>query len=1461
VPEIDPPRPQTQTRTAPMAPGPTEHGPPPGLPEVPTSSSEADPAAKLRARLARPGYAYLRAFADPVLAQLARTAAPAERQKLLGRIEAMFAVSHSPDGFGLTDVKQASNRYHAELGAAAIQELRALPQASEPAVARSQAQTAARGIEQRTDQRLEDDVHLTIALGEGQDGHIEGRARIAPNVWEWIGLVVAYGLAGGAAYLLQPAPLELLPVGPADPERTRTALDRRGGARGAAQAGQVLQAARAAFDTAAVDALGEDVEVEGARDERTVTPPDRDPFVVRLEACALGSQVVRAVVNPSKIHILQLSDRAADRDIPRAVAGALAEIAARVQLAAEGEPLDRADTLRAGGPEGGALSPRDRAAIAQLESLCRTLDTTQGPAQRRPVYADLHVLLDDLGLRASTAGHAARRAAIQASLSDTARTWVTELGKVPAQLGPTYGRALVDAQAEEETARVADQKRRAREAPLHQAPRQHARITPTGAAELARMAAARRRARSEQMVQKYSGLAASASPGYHRVESPQIGGGATLTAIRPNQLLIDDAGRWQRDLSENLAQTAAQLRWVRDAGLGDPFEFVDDPGDRVPLDAVRYWQDTLAAQADVIDGRAQVSVDGQGRMLLRVHPTQGAQIILEIGGNGVVGTGFPPENIPRPREPSPASAKATLLGALNGIGTPLALGVHGQLNGVIPTNDTQVIQFVTTANAGVLGQLRAHANPAVVAAMAVLDAPAAWQQHHQPAAPKPRVLTGDEANTDTLDPAAAHDWVITGVGGTGISAAEIILDRNRAARVTMLGGNATPGLFDNVQARRVMALYGPTGDRRFQVITGQNVGGLVTPDGGATFDLGSIAGHEHLTAAPPNLHQLARHRRWLVNADRALLPALRHILELDVGDELLHARQAPFERVLVTLVGNQIPDDLRDDPEFEDLLQEFGPVSGTIRLQVATGYGYGNVAANAAGAVRTGWNPQGGVTTGALTVDGYIAAIGRRGQSSPIITQLIQSAQGAGHAVAGRLLWDADQHYTGYQITITAVGQPPRSIDVTGAASRFLPIPPFGAADQQEVTRVGTADAPPESGNFDGGFSASALQAQAYARQRRADSEHAQLTTLRLDGAMGTLTLPANEDRPRWEQRVKDFLVAELRVPGDRVEVRLLMAGASGAAVFRVTVGASQRIFKIFDDQYGAAQNELAQLQFLANLHLQEFQPVQGQQGRLPAQVNGQGQRTGILMESAEGSSIEDLLERLPARNTAMRVPAIQRIQHAAERVATALAEFHQATARGGNLNQNQKSGNGSDAANIRNNKLPALQNDLAPDYAQILAAFNQAVTRYENAPVPATAYHGDANAGNFILDAEDSVHVIDVGYMQWSHQGNVGTSTGANDLARFITSLETLKPGALDGGEVAQIRGVFTTAYYEQCRLRGLAVDANNMADAIKIYRVETEIAVMRGAIRKLGNNPDPQALANAQHAGRDRIKGVLGL
>jgi len=91
-----------------------------------------------------------------------------------------------------------------------------------------------------------------------------------------------------------------------------------------------------------------------------------------------------------------------------------------------------------------------------------------------------------------------------------------------------------------------------------------------------------------------------------------------------------------------------------------------------------------------------------------------------------------------------------------------------------------------------------------------------------------------------------------------------------------------------------------------------------------------------------------------------------------------------------------------------------------------------------------------------------------------------------------------DRQYAGYRVTfMDKEGKAAGKIDIIGAASRYLPIKDAMAhaaskADRDKLQTVAAAadwDAPAESGNFPGGFAATATQAARYAAQRKERSE------------------------------------------------------------------------------------------------------------------------------------------------------------------------------------------------------------------------------------------------------------------------------------------------------------------------------------------------------------------------------------
>ena len=77
------------------------------------------------------------------------------------------------------------------------------------------------------------------------------------------------------------------------------------------------------------------------------------------------------------------------------------------------------------------------------------------------------------------------------------------------------------------------------------------------------------------------------------------------------------------------------------------------------MSAVRYWEDSIAAQGPVIDGQVTgVAIDAHGRTIVTIKPGDGGPPLhVEVEGNLAAATGFPVERIPgTPRDMNPNKA-------------------------------------------------------------------------------------------------------------------------------------------------------------------------------------------------------------------------------------------------------------------------------------------------------------------------------------------------------------------------------------------------------------------------------------------------------------------------------------------------------------------------------------------------------------------------------------------------------------------------------------------------------------------------------------------------------------------------------------------------------------------------------------------------------------------------------------
>ncbi|MFI8390448.1 hypothetical protein [Streptomyces sp. NPDC085540] len=153
---------------------------------------------------------------------------------------------------------------------------------------------------------------------------------------------------------------------------------------------------------------------------------------------------------------------------------------------------------------------------------------------------------------------------------------------------------------------------------------------------------------------------------------------------------------------------------------------------------------------------------------------------------------------------------------------------------------------------------------------------------------------------------------------------------------------------------------------------------------------------------------------------------------------------------------------------------------GDGRLEFRTGAEPGAVTATG-----TGRYAEGGVEA-----EGYAASIGRARTLPFAVGKLARWARERRGQVTGSLLFDSDRQYLGYRLHFAAEGLA-HQVDVTGAASWFLPAEVFAPELARQVELMGERAVPPESGSAPTDLGPVAEQAArlAAARQRGAVRE------------------------------------------------------------------------------------------------------------------------------------------------------------------------------------------------------------------------------------------------------------------------------------------------------------------------------------------------------------------------------------
>ncbi|MFF6998032.1 hypothetical protein ACFY93_24145 [Streptomyces sp. NPDC008313] len=575
---------------------------------------------------------------------------------------------------------------------------------------------------------------------------------------------------------------------------------------------------------------------------------------LRLETAPLPEpRLSRTFTNTtSDRYVVQLSDRMPPEMTGQVLSREVGELLAVRDRSAvgRGAPLDNLLAAGATPPTGRELSDADLGRVGEFNYLASLMtDPAAGGPERQEARDRFSALIDESGLRTGapatdTAAHALEQYAAnirldlaRQHLTPDARDAMDQLARPAEQLAPGDAQALAAAR----TARAQDPREAAAlgTAPAFPMPGRRADGTPIPREELGQAVAAaaeQRTALSAHTLDQLRAEQATLPEGRYPQREIMIGGGASLAGRDPDVLLVDARGRWHVDPIEAIVQSADQVRHLRESGMGDPYQFAD-PQQRVPLPALQLWEDTAAARGPLVDGRAGLSIGEEGRLIAEISPADGSPPVrVEVQGSPLVATGIPPEIVPGADRGIPTVPEATgvLAEQLAAAGTPEALGARDRLLALPEGEGRAAASLDVLADPAVAGALGAAGDPRVAGATDTLRATAAWEGAR--AAAPGRVLMGDEVGDGDYDPQVANEWLIAGVGGAAIANAEIILQANPDATVSMVGKDAPFVLKNDAQYLALRQAHDAAlgGDGRLVTYSDRRLGevGTVTaPDG------------------------------------------------------------------------------------------------------------------------------------------------------------------------------------------------------------------------------------------------------------------------------------------------------------------------------------------------------------------------------------------------------------------------------------------------------------------------------------------------------------------------------------------------------------------------------------------------------------------------------------------------------
>ncbi|MCC9706559.1 hypothetical protein E4N62_15540 [Streptomyces sp. MNU76] len=547
-------------------------------------------------------------------------------------------------------------------------------------------------------------------------------------------------------------------------------------------------------------------------------------------------------------YVVQISDRLPSEFLTRVLAHEVGELIAVRDRSNDGLAPVRESLLtqEAEIGERHELSSRDHGRIAELNWLAARASDAEIPGpQQAQARADLSALIDRCGMRpvaamadvetfaAESRAARIRRVASKDLLSYDARHLIATLAHPIEHLNPADATAL---QASRDAALRAERQveafigRRDVTMPMPGYD-QNGLPLPRGQLKSASLQWAEYRAQiSARTEQAIEGQLAKGEFPTRRVV---IGGGASLTGRDTDALLIDGAGRWHLDPGRGIVQSADQDRDLAQWMGVDPHSTVEHPGQRLPIEAVRIWEDQLATRGDVVNGHARLRLGRNGELLAEIQrpAVEGKEAPppLWVACDGVpsIATGLTPEVVPgMPRGDDGVESRGEavrLIGdrlrELEDEGLPHAGDLRAWLTQAERGGADARTVLDVLKSSPLMEALTAGLGPGkarIDNCFGALAATGRWETAREEA--PGRALLGDEVAENRFDARKAKGWVVAGSGGTGVANAEIILTQNPDAHVTIIGAPPPPALRHQVQFPAMEKAYGGPDEKRLTFI-------------------------------------------------------------------------------------------------------------------------------------------------------------------------------------------------------------------------------------------------------------------------------------------------------------------------------------------------------------------------------------------------------------------------------------------------------------------------------------------------------------------------------------------------------------------------------------------------------------------------------------------------------------------